>query len=107
MPNTEENIRIKRTGKKFQFKQVVTDLLINVVCDSIVAAKSYIEKTKYTTFCFGELQMHSIIIPALAKNTDCFILEYPIERSGKRIILDVSIIIADAMWTNEMNIICS
>ena len=61
VPNTEENIRIKRTGKKFQFKQVVTDLLINVVCDSIVAAKSYIEKTKYTTFCFGELQMHSII----------------------------------------------
>lgn len=79
VPNTEENVRIERTGK-FQFKQVVTDLLINVVCDSIVAAKSYIEKTKYTTFCFGELQMHSIIIPALAKNTDCFILEYPIER---------------------------
>ena len=59
MPNTEETIRIERTGQ-FQFKQVVTDLLINVVCDSIVAAKSYIEKTKYTTFCFGELQMHSI-----------------------------------------------
>ena len=84
VPNTEETIRIERTGQ-FQFKQVVTDLLINVVCDSIVVAKGYIEKTKYTTFSFGELQMHSIIIPALAKNTDCFILEYPIERKvGKQ-----------------------
>lgn len=45
VPNTEETICIERTGK-FQFKQVVTDLLINVVCDSIVAAKNYIEKTK-------------------------------------------------------------
>lgn len=79
VPNTDESICIERTGR-FLFKQIVTDLLINVFCDSIVAAKSYIEKTKYTTFCFGELQMHSIIIPALAKNTDCFILEYPIER---------------------------
>lgn len=79
VPNTEETIRVERTGR-FQFKQVVTNLLINVVCDSIVSAKNYIEKTGYTTFCFGELQMHSIIIPALAKNTDCFILEYPIER---------------------------
>lgn len=79
IPNTEEVIRIERTGH-FQFKQVVSDLLINVISDSIVAAKSYIEKTGYTTFCFGELQMHSIIIPALFKNTDCFILEYPIRR---------------------------
>lgn len=79
VPNTKETIRIKRTGQ-FQFKQIVTDLLIDVICDSIVSAKNYIEKTGYTTFCFGELQMHSIIIPALAKNTDCFILEYPIER---------------------------
>lgn len=79
IPNTEEVIRIKRTGK-FPFKKVVTDLLIDVIRDSIVSARKYIEITKYTTFCFGELQMHSIIIPALAKNTDCFILEYPIER---------------------------
>lgn len=50
VPNTEETIRIERTGQ-FQFKQVVTDLLINVVCDSIVAAKNYIEKTKYTRRC--------------------------------------------------------
>ena len=67
VPNTDESICIERTGR-FLFKQIVTDLLINVFCDSIVAAK--IEETKYTTFCFGELQMHSIIIPALAKNTD-------------------------------------
>lgn len=38
IPNTEEIIRIKRTGK-FSFKQVVTDLLINVIRDSIVSAK--------------------------------------------------------------------
>lgn len=83
IPNTEEIIRIKRTGK-FPFKQVVTDLLINVIRDSIVSAKKYIEITNYTTFSFGELQMHSIIIPALIKNTDCFILEYPIERKVGR-----------------------
>lgn len=79
IPNTKETVRVERTGQ-FPFKQVVTDLLIDVICDSIVSAKNYIETTGYTTFCFGELQMHSIIIPALAKNTDCFILEYPIER---------------------------
>ena len=79
IPNTEEIIRIERTGN-FRFKQVVSDFLIEVIRDSIVSAKKYIEITNYTTFCFGELQMHSIIIPALAKNTDCFILEYPIER---------------------------
>ena len=79
IPNTEEVIRIERKGR-FPFKQVVSDLLIDVISDSIVYAKRYIEITKFTTFSFGELQMHSVIIPALAKNTDCFILEYPIER---------------------------
>lgn len=83
IPNTEEIIRIERTGK-FPFKQVVTNLLIDVIRDSIVSAKRYIKITKYTTFSFGELQMHSIIIPALVKNTDCFILEYPIERKVGR-----------------------
>ena len=81
--NTKETIYIERTGK-FRFKQVVTDLLINIIYDSIESAKSYIEKTGYITFGFGELQMHSIMIPALAKNTDCFILEYPIVRKVGR-----------------------
>lgn len=63
IPNTEEIIRIERTGN-FRFKQVVSDFLIEVIRDSIVSAKKYIEITNYTTFCFGELQMHSIIIPA-------------------------------------------
>lgn len=84
VPNTEETIRIKCTGKKFPFKQVVTSLLIDVIRDSIVSAKKYIDITKYTTFSFGELQMHSIIIPALTKDTDCFILEYPIVRKVGR-----------------------
>ena len=79
IPNTKETVRVERAGQ-FPFKQTVTDLLTNTICDSIVSAKNYTEKTEYTTYCFGELQMHSLIIPALAKNTDCFIFEYPIER---------------------------
>ena len=79
IPNTKEVICMKRTGR-FPFKQLVTDLLIDVISDSIIAAKDYVELTRYLTFCFGELQMHSIIIPALAKKVDSFILEYPIER---------------------------
>ena len=45
IPNTEEIIRIERTGN-FRFKQVVSDFLIEVIRDSIVSAKKYIEITK-------------------------------------------------------------
>ena len=100
IPNTEEIIRIERTGN-FRFKQVVSDFLIEVIRDSIVSAKKYIEITNYTTFCFGELQMHSIIIPvALFLNT---LLSGKLE---KKIIGDEWIITADAMQKRKMNIIC-
>lgn len=41
IPNTEEIIRIERTGN-FRFKQVVSDFLIEVIRDSIVSAKKYV-----------------------------------------------------------------
>ena len=47
IPNTEEIIRIERTGN-FRFKQVVSDFLIEVIRDSIVSAKKYIEQIRIT-----------------------------------------------------------
>lgn len=106
IPNTEEIIRIERTGN-FRFKQVVSDFLIEVIRDSIVSAKKYIEITNYTTFCFGELQMHSIIIPALAKILIALFLNTLLNgKLEKKIIGDEWIITADAMQKRKMNIIC-
>lgn len=83
IPHTDERIYIERTGH-FQYKTIVSNLLKDVISDSILYAKDYIEKIKDTTFCWGELQMHSILHPSLFKNTDYCILEYPITRKVGR-----------------------
>lgn len=83
MNRANNNIQVWRTGK-FQFKQVVTDLLESVIIKAVSRAEDYIQKTKWVTFNYGELQMHSIIIPSLAERVDSFILEYPITRKCGR-----------------------
>lgn len=67
-------------SEQFQLKQVVSDFIENLIVQSARNAKNHISLTGYATFCYGELQMHSILVPALAKLTKCFILEYPIRR---------------------------
>lgn len=79
IPKIKEVVYIERSGQ-FPFKRVVSNLIVDVISESVVSAVNYINATHYTSFGFGELQMHSVIIPALANNTDCFILEYPITR---------------------------
>lgn len=78
---------IRKVGKlyihrseQFQLKQVVSDFIENLIVLGAKNAENHISLTKYATFCYGELQMHSILVPALAKLTSCFILEYPIRR---------------------------
>lgn len=67
-------------SEQFQLKQVVSDFIENLIELSAKNARNHISLMKYATFCYGELQMHSILVPALAKLTSCFILEYPIRR---------------------------
>lgn len=78
---------INRVGKlyiqradRFQLKQVVSDFIENLIESSAKNAAKHISLAKYATFCYGELQMHSILVPALAKLTNCFVMEYPIRR---------------------------
>lgn len=77
------DIIIWRKGK-FQYKQVVTKLLEGVIVDAIGRAEDYIQKTGWVTFNYGELQMHSIIVPSIVERVDSFILEYPIIRKRGR-----------------------
>ena len=67
-------------SEQFQLKQVVSDFIENLIELSAKNAARHVSVIEYATFCYGELQMHSIIVPALANLTDCFILEYPIRR---------------------------
>lgn len=67
-------------SEQFQLKQVVSDFLEHLIELSAKNAQKHISITEYATFCYGELQMHSILVPALAKLTSCFIMEYPIRR---------------------------
>ena len=67
-------------SEQFQFKQVVSDFIEELVAQSAKNAERHISQMKYAPFCYGELQMHSIIVPAIASLTSCFILEYPIIR---------------------------
>lgn len=66
--------------EQFLYKQIVSDFITEVIKLSAKNARTHVDVTKYATFCHGELQMHSIIVPALAKLSDCLILEYPIQR---------------------------
>ena len=77
------DLEVWRTGQ-FQFKQIVSDLLTEVISGAIDRAEEYIEKTKLVTFNYGELQMHSILIPSIVEQVDSFILEYPIVRKRGR-----------------------
>lgn len=70
--------------EQFPYKQIVSDYIIDLIKLSAKNAKKHIDITGYTTFCYGELQLHSIIVPAIAKLSSCFIFEYPIQR-GKQI----------------------
>lgn len=85
MQKTERKIRgvgklyIQRS-EQFYLKRVVSDFIESLIELSAKNAKNYISLMKYATFCYGELQMHSILVPALAKLADCFIMEYPIRR---------------------------
>lgn len=67
-------------SEQFQLKQIVSDFIENLIELSAKNAEKHISLTRYATFCYGELQMHSILVPALAKLTSCFIMEYPIRR---------------------------
>ncbi len=67
-------------SEQFQFKQVVTDFIEELVAQSAKNAERHISQMNYATFCYGELQIHSIIIPAIANLADSVILEYPIIR---------------------------
>lgn len=69
--------------EQFQHKQIVSDYIIDLITLSAKNAKKHIDITGNTTFCYGELQLHSVIVPAIAKLSDCFIMEYPILR-GKQ-----------------------
>ena len=97
MQKTERKIRnvgklyIQRS-EQFHLKRVVSDFIERLIELSAKHAKDHISLMKYATFCYGELQMHSIVAPALAKLADCFIMEYPIRRgesdnSGRSIII--------------------
>lgn len=84
MPKTKT---IPKVGKlyiyrseQFQFKQIVSDFIEELVERSAKNAERHISQMKYATFCYGELQMHSILVPAISQLSDCFILEYPIKR---------------------------
>ena len=91
------DLEVWRKGQ-FQFKQIVSDLLIQVFSGAIDRAEQYIQKTGLVTFNYGELQMHSILIPSIVEQVDSFILVYPIVRKrGVRITLDDLIIIGDVM----------
>lgn len=85
MQKTERKIRsvgklyIQRS-EQFHLKRVVSDFIERLIELSAKHAKDHISLMKYATFCYGELQMHSIVAPALAKLADCFIMEYPIRR---------------------------
>ncbi|MDR1717344.1 MAG: hypothetical protein LBS20_16040 [Prevotella sp.] len=67
-------------SEQFQLKQIVSDFFEKVIELSTKNAANHIFSMNYPTFCYGELQIHSIIVPAIAKLTDCFVLEYPIQR---------------------------
>lgn len=67
-------------SEQFQLKQVVSDFIEELVAQSAKNAKRHISQMNYATFCYGELQMHSIIVPAIANLADSVILEYPIIR---------------------------
>ncbi|MBB4034148.1 uncharacterized membrane protein YcgQ (UPF0703/DUF1980 family) [Dysgonomonas hofstadii] len=69
-----------RRSEQFQLKQVVSDFIEKLIELSAKNAALHILKMKYTTFCYGELQIHSIIVPAITRLTDYCILEYPIRR---------------------------
>lgn len=73
------NIYTKRS-EQFQFKQVVSDFIEELVAQSAKNAEQHISQMNYATFCYGELQMHSIIVPAIANLAGSVILEYPIIR---------------------------
>lgn len=77
------DLEVWRKGQ-FQFKQIVSDLLIQVFSGAIDRAEQYIQKTGLVTFNYGELQMHSILIPSIVEQVDSFILEYPIVRKRGR-----------------------
>lgn len=88
MPTSEHiykagNLYFHRT-EQFRLKGIVSKFLEKLIKQTIKNAVKHIELTECATFCYGELQMHSIIVPALAKLTDCFILEYPIRRGCKK-----------------------
>ena len=77
------DLEVWRKGQ-FQFKQIVSDLLTEVISGAIDRAEEYINKTELVTFNYGELQMHSILIPSIVEHVDSFILEYPIVRKRGR-----------------------
>ncbi|WP_291596411.1 hypothetical protein [Bacteroides sp.] len=85
MQKTEKTIRgvgklhIQRS-ERFPLKKAVSNFIENLIELSAKNAKKHISLAEYATFCYGELQMHSIIAPAIAKLTNCFIMEYPIRR---------------------------
>lgn len=67
-------------SEQFRLKGVVSKFLEDLIESTVKNAVKHIEITECATFCYGELQMHSIIVPALCRLTDWFILEYPIRR---------------------------
>lgn len=69
---------------KFRFKKIVSDLLVEVISGAIDRAEEYIQNTGLVTFNYGELEMHSILVPSIVEQVDCFILEYPIVRRRGR-----------------------
>ena len=50
------DLEVWRKGQ-FQFKQIVSDLLTEVISGAIDRAEEYIQKTELVTFNYGELQM--------------------------------------------------
>lgn len=67
-------------SEQFQLKGVVSKFIENLIERSVKNATKHIKWTECATFCYGELQMHSVIVPALAELTKYFVLEYPIRR---------------------------
>lgn len=65
--------------------RVLKEFLLNTIIEIANESKRFINWVGQSPFAYNERQLHTIIAPAIARTSDCFIMEAPIDRKWSQI----------------------
>lgn len=65
-------------------RRIAKEFLNKIIIEFAKQSTKYIKATSEAPFSFKEKQLHSVLLPAISKITDAFLMESPIERQWSK-----------------------